>query len=279
MPYKTMVVILRGELDTPGLISRIAPLVREFGAHLTGLHAEPLPVAHVAVLAGDMVSIDSAAIEASKQRMVRVREAFIKACAGEGLNHDWRGIETFAGDSASASIATANAADLIVAQQSDPDQFDSVFADLESLLLASGRPVLLLPYIKTPAVDPKKVVIAWKPSKEAGRAVFDALPLLHRANSVEILVINPRASDEHSAEMSAVDIAASLSRHGIAVSVTNLKSSGVPVGDTITNHVADTGVDLLVMGAYSQSPLREMIFGGVTRTMLKTMPIPVLMSH
>ncbi len=279
MPYKTMVAILRGETDTPELLTRIAPLVRSFGAHVTGMHAEPSPAAHVAVLAGDMVSIDEAGIEAARLRMERVRETFIKSCEAEGISHEWRGVETFSGDSATASLPTINAADLILVQQGDPDQFDNAYADTETLLYSSGRPVLFLPYINTKPLDPKHVVIAWKSSSEAARAVFDALPLLHRATRVDILAVNPRDSVEHSAEMSAADIAASLARHGIEVSIVNQRSAGIPVGDVIANHIAETGVDLLVMGAYSHSPLRELFFGGVTRTLLKSMNIPVLMSH
>ncbi len=279
MPYKTMVAILRGETDTLELVSGISPLARSFGSHLTGVHAEPSAAAHVAVLAGDMVSIDETGIEASRQRMERVRESFSKACEAEGIAHDWRGVETFSGDSASASLATVNTADLVIVQQSDPDQFDTAYADIETLLYSGGRPVLFLPYIHTAPIEPKHVVIAWKPSKEAARAVFDALPLLHRATRVEILAVNPRDSEEHSAEMTGADIAASLSRHGIEVSLVNQRASGIPVGDVIANHIAETGVDLLVMGAYSHSPLRELFFGGVTRTLLKTMTVPVLMSH
>jgi nucleotide-binding universal stress UspA family protein len=279
MPYKTIAAILRGESDTPRLIERMLPLVRAFGAHVSGIHAEPSPGAHVAVLAGDMVSIDESAIDAARERMGKVRSLFVDVCQREGVPHDWRGMETFAGDSATASLPSVNAADLVVVQQSDPDDLDTVFADLESLIFDSGRPVLVLPYVNTTPVDPKRVVIAWKPSREAARAVFDALPLLHRAQEIEILVVDAKASPEHSAGMIAADIAAALSRHGLNVTISNQNSAGLPVGDVIENRVADTGVDLLVMGAYSQSPMRELLFGGVTRTLLKSMTVPVLMSH
>ncbi len=279
MPYKTMAAILRGESDTPRLVERMLPLIRAFSAHVTGIHAEPSPAAHVAVLAGDLVSVDEGAIEASRARMERVRKSFTEICQREGIAHDFRGMETFAGDSATASLASANAADLVVVQQADPDELETMFADLETLLFDSGRPVLVLPYVNTAPVDPKHVVIAWNPSKEAARAVFDALPLLHRAQSVEILVVDGKETAERSATMQAADIAAALSRHGIAVSVSNEYSAGIPIGDVIENRVSDTGVDLLVMGAYSHSPLRELLFGGVTRTLLKTMTVPVLMSH
>jgi nucleotide-binding universal stress UspA family protein len=279
MPYKTMAAILRGESDTQRLIERMLPLVRAFGAHVSGIHAEPSAAAHVAVLAGDMVSIDEGAIEAARERMEKVKALFLDVCTREGISHDWRGMETFAGDSATASLASVNAADLVVVQQSDPDDLNTVFADLESLIFESGRPVLVLPYVNTAPVDPKRIVIAWKPSSEAARAVFDALPLLHRAQEIEILVVDPKAAPEHSAAMIAADIAATLSRHGLNVTISNQVSSGLPVGDVIENRISDTGVDMLVMGAYSHSPMRELLFGGVTRTLLKSMTVPVLMSH
>lgn len=279
MPYKSIVAVLRGESDTEHLLQSIAPIVREFGAHLTAVHAEPSPAAYVSVVAGDMVTWDQAAMEASAKRMEAVKATFEAICSREGYSHDWRGLESFSGDSAVASRSTALAADLVVAQQSDPDEVDDVFADLESLLFETGRPVLFVPYIKCPPIDPKNIAIAWKASREASRAVFDSLPLLHRADKVTIIVVDPRESEEHSAHMSAADIAATLSRHGIKVEVRNEPSGGIPVGDAIANHLSEHGVDLLVMGGYSRSPIRELLFGGATRTMLRSMAVPVLMTH
>jgi nucleotide-binding universal stress UspA family protein len=279
MPYKTIAAILGGENDTPQLIERMLPIIQAFGSHVTGIHAEPSPAAHVAVLAGDMVSIDERAIEAAAKRMSEVRRRFESFCTREGISHDWRGLETFAGDSATASLSSIQAADLVVVQQPDPSRMDVLYTDLETLLFESGRPVLILPYIETGPFDPKRAAIGWKASKESARAVFDALPLLHRTTEVEIIVVDAKPSEERSAEMAAGDIAAALSRHGIPVVISNQKSAGLPVGDLIANIVSDTGKDLLVMGAYSHSPIRELLFGGVTRTLLKTMTVPVLMSH
>jgi len=279
MPYKSIVAILRGQADTKHLLECVTPVVRAFDAHITGLHAEPSPAAYVSVVAGDMVTWDQAAMEAGSKRMEAVKTAFETHCSREGLSHEWRGLESFSGDSATASRTTALAADLVVAQQSNPDEVDDIFADLETLLFDSGRPILFVPYINCPPVAPKNVVIAWKATKEAARATFDALPFLHRAEKVTILVVDPRESEEHSAQMSASDIAATLSRHGIKVSIENQPSGGIPVGDAIANHVLEAGADLLVMGGYSRSPIREMLFGGATRTMLRSMAVPVLMTH
>jgi nucleotide-binding universal stress UspA family protein len=257
MPYKTIAAILAGENDTPRLIERISVMIRFFGAHVTALHAEPSPAAHVAVLAGDMVSIDEKAIEAARKRMEDVQRRFVDHCVREGISHEWRGVETFTGDSATASLQSVQAADLVVVQQPDPDRPETLYTDLETLLFDGGRPVLMMPYIDTGPFDPKRIAIAWKASAESARAVFDALPLLHRAREVEIIVVDAKQTEERRPDMAA----------------------GLPVGDVISNMVSETGADLLVMGAYSHSPVRELLFGGVTRTLLKTMTVPVLLSH
>jgi nucleotide-binding universal stress UspA family protein len=279
MPYKTIAAILAGENDTPRLIERISVMIRSFGAHVTALHAEPSPAAHVAVLAGDMVSIDEKAIDAARKRMEDVQRRFVDHCVREGISHEWRGVETFTGDSATASLQSVQAADLVVVQQPDPDRPETLYTDLETLLFDGGRPVLMMPYIDTGPFDPKRIAIAWKASAESARAVFDALPLLHRAREVEIIVVDAKQTEERRPDMAAADIAAALSRHGIPVTISNQRSAGLPVGDVISNMVSETGADLLVMGAYSHSPVRELLFGGVTRTLLKTMTVPVLLSH
>lgn len=279
MTYKTIVAIVRGSADVKHVLQAAMPLIRAFDAHVTAVHAEPSAAAYVSVIGGEMVSMDEAAIEAGRQRMAQLRELFEEECRREGVSHEWRGMETYAGDSASAARTTAHAADLVIAQQADPDQPDDAFADFEALLFGSGRPMLFVPYIECKPIDPKHAVIAWKDGKEAARAVFDALPLLKRTQKVTIVVVDPRESEEHSAVMAAGDIANSLARHGINVEVRNETSAGLPVGDVIANYISDSGADLLVMGGYSHSPVRELLFGGATRTTLQSMAVPVLMAH
>ncbi len=279
MSYKTIVAIVRGSADVKHVLEAAMPLIRADDAHVTAVHAEPSAAAYVSVVGGEMVSMDEAAIEAGRQRMQHVRELFEEECRREGISHEWRGLETYAGDSAAAARTTAHAADLVIAQQPDPDQPDDTYADFETLLFEGGRPVLFVPYIECKPIDPKHVVIAWKDGKEAARAVFDSLPLLKRAQKVTVVVVDPRENEDHSATMAAADIANSLARHGINVEVRNETSAGLPVGDVIANYMSDSGADLLVMGGYSRSPIRELLFGGATRSTLKSMATPVLMSH
>ena len=114
---------------------------------------------------------------------------------------------------------------------------------------------------------------------ESARAVFDALPLLTAAESVEVLTVDPVENAEQSKAIAGAEIAAALTRHGAKVSANTEISDGLPAAAIIQNRLADTGADLLVMGAYSRSRLREYLFGGVTRTMLQSMPNLTLMSR
>jgi nucleotide-binding universal stress UspA family protein len=149
----------------------------------------------------------------------------------------------------------------------------------EQLVLASGRPVLLIPYIGAGATMGERVVIGWDASREAARAVSDALPILERAASVVVVTINPRQRDFGHGEMPGTDIALHLARHGVKVEVQRVETRDMDVGNALLSHLAGQSADLLVMGGYGHSRLREIVLGGATRTVLGDMTVPVLMSH
>lgn len=174
----------------------------------------------------------------------------------------------------------ARYSDLLVMPQSDPDYLgfdgDSLVQDV---VLDVGRPILIAPYSGAGPDCGEKVVVAWDASREATRAVSDALPILERAREVVILVIEPKKSDSaHGAEPGA-DIARYLAQHGCQVRVEVVAKTKVGVGDEILNSLTDLSADLLVMGAYGHSRLRELVLGGATRTILTSMTRPVLMAH
>jgi nucleotide-binding universal stress UspA family protein len=145
--------------------------------------------------------------------------------------------------------------------------------------MESGRPVLVVPNAGTFDRVGASAVVAWNGSREAARAAFDALPFMKEAREVEILCIDVSDSYDQDASVAGAEIAAALARHDITVSFTAQRSDGVAHGDVIANHLADSGTDLLVMGAYGQSRLKEFIFGGATSRLLKSMPVPTLMSR
>lgn len=148
----------------------------------------------------------------------------------------------------------------------------------EAVALTTGRPVLVLPFIG--AKPPGKVVLlCWNASREAARAAADALPFLKAAQKVIVLVVNPTTSAEgHGAEPGA-DVAAWLARHGVQITVQRDVAPDADVGGVILSRAADQGADLIVMGIYGHSRMREMVLGGASRTLLASMTVPVFMSH
>jgi len=182
--------------------------------------------------------------------------------------------------------ATANtlfqhtaAADLIVTGQLDPDAafFDSG-SEPEHIIMGSGRPVLVVPYIGCRDSLGDNILIAWDQSREASRAVHDALPLLRNANSVTLLSVIKSGSKTK--EIVSADIAEHLARHDVSVeTASSVSGGGVAISDRILASASDMNADMIIMGAYGHSRLREYTLGGVTRSLLKSMPLPLLMSH
>src|ERR1700731_4894342 len=149
----------------------------------------------------------------------------------------------------------------------------------ERLLLASGAPILVVPSGWKSESIGKNVLVGWNASREARRAVSDALPFLVAAGSVTLLVVDSNERAGRHGEEPSADIALYLARHGVHVEVAQLSSRGSPVADTILSYARDHGSDLIVIGAYSHARSVETVFGGVTRSLLREAPVPVLMSR
>lgn len=171
--------------------------------------------------------------------------------------------------------------DLIILGQKDPDvQGVAVDAVLpQHVLMHAARPVLVVPYTGQFSNIGQKVMVAWDGSRESARAVSDAIPLLKRAAQVQVAVFNSQKGsvDAHGQEPGA-DIALFLTRHGVKVEVSPEETS-IDVGNALLSRMADYDSDLLVMGGFGHSRFRETILGGVTKTILEHMTVPVLMSH
>ena len=149
---------------------------------------------------------------------------------------------------------------------------------VEAVIFGSGKPTLILP--QSPRSRPFElgtVAVAWDFSRAAARAVSDALPLLEKAKQVRVVtVLNEKLLDtKHSAE----ELSKNLSRHGIDVVLDTVDAKGRPIGDVLEAYVASHAADLLVMGAYGHSRLRELVLGGATKSLLSKPPLPILYSH
>lgn len=280
MAFKTILTVLQSDEDAGRVLDFAVPLAAHHAAHLIGVHAEALPMAYASAIGGapvDFVLQDDAD---AKSRLAEMRDRFSARGNAEGISYEWRGLENMSGDSALSALESARAADLVIAQQTDPDAPSRSVADVQALLFDTGRPVLFVPYTGArsgPVFE--RITLAWNNSREAARAAFDALPLMKESRSVDILCVDVDDSYEQDASVAGAEIAAALARHGIDVTFTAERSGGIGHGAAIENYLAERGIDLLVMGAYGQSRLKEFIFGGATSTLLKSMPVPTLMSR
>jgi nucleotide-binding universal stress UspA family protein len=170
----------------------------------------------------------------------------------------------------------ARYADLTVIAQSAPPNIPNGEAGLaHDLVLQAGRPVLVIPFAGAQRPVGERVVIAWNGSREAARAVGDAMPILERAASVDVLSVQP----EGIGDLPGADITHHLARHGIKATAKRSVANLIEAGDVLLNFVADTGADLIVMGAYGHSRMREIVLGGVTREVLDHLTVPALLSH
>lgn len=155
-------------------------------------------------------------------------------------------------------------------------RFNQVF---KSLLLHSGRPVLVVPEGTCVAAPVKRAVIAWKPTAEAARATHDALALLAPACEVDLVMVDPQPREIGYGEEPGADMARHLARHGLKVRVLALPREGLSDGAALLRHVRESGASLLVMGGYGHGRWRERVLGGATRTVMEAMQSPVLFSH
>jgi len=149
----------------------------------------------------------------------------------------------------------------------------------EGVLFDSGRPFMMLPRDWSAGPIGKRIMIAWAPRREAARAVADAMPLIEKAEAVNVAMVDPTVGEDAYGEEPGADLAQALARHDVAVSVDPLPSAGQNVAGRLLTHAADCGADLIVMGGYGHWRLRETLFGGVTRDIVRDTTLPLLLAH
>ncbi|WP_112830240.1 universal stress protein [Rhizobium cremeum] len=280
MGYKTLLAVLDTQKDAQQITDFSIFLAEKFGSHIVGLHAEALAAVP---LVAPMEIPDPATVQAlqdmAHKETLAVEQVFRAAAERNGTSHEWRSFVSSAGYSAASLIDSARSVDLVVAGQGESGLLSESRADLENFLFESGRPVLLVPYILKQPKPIKRVLIAWNGSREAARATFDALPFLKAAEAVEVFSVDPPETVSQSASMAGAEIAATLARHGVNVTVVLQESDNLPASAAIENRLSDSSIDLLVMGAYGHKRWWEALFGGVTRTVLDSMTALTLLSR
>ena len=168
--------------------------------------------------------------------------------------------------------------DLSVVGQAEPETSAIEDKIVEAALFDSGRPAIVVPYIQKAPLKLDRVMVCWDGSRSAARAIADAMPFLERAELVEVVIIVANERDKQY-EIEGVDMDQHLARHGLNVDVKRIDYGDLDVADALLSHAADYDADFIVMGGYGHSRLREFVLGGVTRSILRTMTAPVLMSH
>ena len=277
MSYKTILVHID---DTPRAKQRIelaAKLAVRQEAHLVGVAVTG--VSRFIYQDGNITGIDPSLLshlEFLRERADRSAAEFAPSVRNLGVNSCASEVTQ---DEADGGIGLrARYCDLVIIGQHDPEELSpSVMSDFpEYLILNTGRPVLVIPYAGEFTQVGRRPLVAWDGSRSATRAITDAIPLLQKADLVQLVIINP-PRDAHG-EQPGADMALYLARHGIKVEVST-HTSKIDIGNTLLSIAADLDSDLIVMGGYGHSRFREMIMGGATRSLLEHMTIPVFFSH
>ncbi|CAB3659008.1 universal stress protein [Trinickia soli] len=275
MSYKTLLVHIDDSRHSEARVAFALELAAKHDAHLIGLYVVCQDLLRPLVKRDDSLSLGK--LEAQGvERMNRACEQFTATAQRAGRPFEWRAP---AGPAIDATVLHARHADLVVMGQEDPDDQASYVARnfVEEVVMSSGRPVLVLPYAGRIATFGENVVVAWDGSREAARALADALPILKHARFVTISTVQKQPDRD---EPAGFDVSGYLERHGVRAAFASIpRAPGMTTAATLLNQLSDAHADLLVMGAYGHARAREHVLGGVTYTMLETMTAPVLMSR
>jgi nucleotide-binding universal stress UspA family protein len=278
MPFKTLLTVT-GPLLSDGDLTIAATLCEEIDAHLSVLTialAAPPPVGEYAAMVSDVwLEQRQADLNELKQRNAAVSNFLSAQALSSDLSTEYKDIAW-----ADEAIGRrARYADLTVIGPEMLARETLKDKTIEGALFSSGRPVLIVRAGTRPTLKPRRVIVAWDARLEAARAVREAIEILVAADDVRVVLVDPKADEaDHGAEPGA-DVAAYLARHGVKVTVDRLPNQGMSVAEVLRRHASDTAAELLVMGAYGHSRLRERIFGGTTRSMLEESKVPLFMAR
>jgi nucleotide-binding universal stress UspA family protein len=270
--FKTILLYLPSADAAESVATSAAKLAERHGALLIGAHHS----IKIVVYGGVPENILGQQEARERELADAVRVIFEDVARRQNIAHEWRHRTARDTDAFRDVVAQSHAADLVVVPGKDfSDPLGHWFDLPERLVMESGRPILLIPRERTFDSFGKRVMIAWDGSREAARAAFDALPFLRQADAVFVTT----AGDTQQPAASAAAFTANLQRHGVKAETVVAASGGKSDSEALRTALADRNCDMLVMGFYGHSRLREMVFGGFTRDVLKNMTVPVLTAH
>lgn len=246
-----------------------------FGAHLTGIsvaYEMDVPPFYMGALPTDFID---AQIVQNRALADETATRFSALATAAGVTHDVQTMPATLGVATDTFSRMARLYDLTVVPQPNPDSPGPEGVIAESVLTEAGRAVLIVPYVQTKPFAAERAVVAWDGGRPSARALNESLSLLHRAKHVQVFRVSDEDTDEEDQE-----VLRHLARHNLKAELRKLPAtSSVPISASILNEVSDQGADLLVMGGYGHSRLRQLVWGGVTSEILASMTVPVFMAH
>ena len=252
-------------------------LAETFDAHLLGVAFAYEPVIPGSVMGGIPPEFIEAQRTESDKKARAAIERFTAAAKRSGLSFETRVVTASISSAAEQLGRIARRFDLAVVGQPERDSGVPEEVIDEGVLFESGRLVVFVPYIFKGAAKLDRVMVCWDGGRAATRAIADAMPLMQKAKQVEVVIV--ATGRPKSDEVPGADLGQHLARHGLKVEVKRITSPDIDVPSTLLSYAADSSADMLVMGGYGHSRLREFVLGGATRGLLESMTVPVLMSH
>jgi nucleotide-binding universal stress UspA family protein len=274
-----LLVHLDGSRDDGARLGAASAIARTFESHLTAIYTNLIP--HITM----MTEFDAAAaiaefVAAARQSGDRAAAALAGEIAGLGLRSDFRRVDGTGGEIAAIVTEEARWNDLFVALRPLSATREERWNELvEKVLFDSGRALLLVPDDYVPGGTFTRPLVAWKPAREAARAISAAMPFLKRAERVNVALADPFTGHRGEWIEPGADIARHLGHAGIEPHIVNLTSGEHDTGELLLRSARDQDCDLIVLGAYGHSRFREWALGGVTRFMLTYAPVPLLIAH
>jgi nucleotide-binding universal stress UspA family protein len=260
-------------------IEAAATLAESAKAHLSAVTLACVPPPPFGDMTGEAYTAWSQIWEDEGKRLDSRVSEFRQRLSDKGFSDDVQSVYCIRGDVAEKIGERACYADLCLVAGDMLKDDVLLKRVLDGALFQSPSPVLLAPSAKRVTLTPKTVVVAWNAGMEAGRALRQSLGMLAAANDVRIVIIDPQATTYSMGQEPGADVAAYLARHGVKVTVDVLASGGTEIDVVLRKHARDLNAELIVMGAYGHSRMRERIFGGTTQSMIEKVETPVLLSR
>lgn len=280
MSYKTILVCLTTETNAERQMKAACHLARTFDAHLIGLHTRQAMLVHPGVA----IHLTPQSIEAFQDAQARqaeqIRTVFEQRTAKETFPNEWRLVDADSGSASGQIVEQARRADLVIMSQADPDHDRADQSDIQrDVIQGCGRPVIVIPNAGDFESFGRKIMIGWSATREATRALHDAIPFVRDKGEATIMWVTHSERDADYLGQSAAEVASGLERHGITTTVTHWQNADIKIGDALLNEAAETGADMIVTGAFGHSRFYDFAIGATTSHLLKHMTVPVLFSN